>query len=105
MLEQRLEERVQEELHTALLFLAAIEGKERIAELGDRLDRALAVPVLYEDERLTSAAAQDQRRQAGAPRGQAIDDLAASLLLEQFLAGRRSDRATVDQETDIDAPA
>ena len=39
VLEQRIEERVQEELHTALLFLAAIEGEERIAELGDRLER------------------------------------------------------------------
>ncbi|TDJ15166.1 MAG: cyclic nucleotide-binding domain-containing protein [Deltaproteobacteria bacterium] len=38
VLEQRLEERVHEELHTALLFLAAIEGEERIAELGDRLE-------------------------------------------------------------------
>ena len=39
VLEQRLEERVHEELHTALLFLAAIEGEERIAQLGDRLER------------------------------------------------------------------
>ncbi|MBW1687876.1 MAG: cyclic nucleotide-binding domain-containing protein, partial [Deltaproteobacteria bacterium] len=40
LLSQRLEERVSEELHTALLFLAAIRHEDRIAELGDRLQRA-----------------------------------------------------------------
>ena len=40
LLRQRLEERVSEELHTALLFLAAIRHEDRIAELGDRLQRA-----------------------------------------------------------------
>jgi ATP/ADP translocase len=34
---QRLTERVHEALHTALLFLAAIEDEDRIAELGERL--------------------------------------------------------------------
>jgi hypothetical protein len=37
LLRQRLEERVYEKLHTALLFLAAIRGEDRIAELGERL--------------------------------------------------------------------
>lgn len=37
LLRQRLEERVGEKLHTALLFLAAIRHEARIAELGDRL--------------------------------------------------------------------
>jgi hypothetical protein len=37
LLRQRLEERVGEKLHTALLFLAAIRHEDRIAELGERL--------------------------------------------------------------------
>lgn len=37
LLRRRLRERVAEELHTALLFLAAIRGEDRIAELGERL--------------------------------------------------------------------
>jgi len=37
LLRQRLEERVVEKLHTALLFLAAIRREDSIAELGERL--------------------------------------------------------------------
>jgi hypothetical protein len=40
LLHQRLEERVHEQLHTAVLFLAAIRREDRIAELGDRLEQA-----------------------------------------------------------------
>jgi hypothetical protein len=40
LVRQRLAERVEEELHTALLFLAAIRDEDRIAELGDLLRRA-----------------------------------------------------------------
>ncbi|MBT40233.1 MAG: hypothetical protein CL938_16990 [Deltaproteobacteria bacterium] len=39
LLRRRLGERVREELRTAILFLAAIRQKDRIAELGDRIDR------------------------------------------------------------------
>jgi hypothetical protein len=39
LLRQRLEERVREQLHTALLFLAAIRHEDRIAELGERLQQ------------------------------------------------------------------
>jgi putative Holliday junction resolvase len=74
-------------------------------KLGDRLARHLDVPVVYEDERLTSVAAEAQRLTAGAPRGVAIDDLAAALLLEQFLAGRRIADQHTDERADVDAPA
>lgn len=37
LLRRHLCERVREEIHTALLFLAALRGEDRIAELGDRL--------------------------------------------------------------------
>jgi len=77
---QRLEERVYEELHTALLFLAAIRHEDRIAELGERLrdptrekrrhaivvealeatleseERLRLIPILDEGELLTKAA-------------------------------------------------
>lgn len=78
--------------------------------LGARLER-LGVPVEYEDETLTSAAAEDSEarrsqthgRQAGRggmrSRGRPADDLAASLILQQFLD--RQDQ----NERRLDAPA
>jgi hypothetical protein len=42
LLRQRLDERVREELHAALLLLASIRREERIAELGNRLRRTRA---------------------------------------------------------------
>ena len=74
-------------------------------KLGDRLDRELDVIVVYEDERLTSVEAEAQRREAGAPRGVASDDLAAALLLEQFMAGRRTPVPAVGKGPDDDATA
>jgi putative pre-16S rRNA nuclease len=74
-------------------------------KLGDRLDRELDVVVVYEDERLTSVAAEQQRREAGAPRGVASDDLAAALLLEQFLSSRRVTVQAADKRLDADATA
>jgi len=56
--------------------------------LGDRLARALDVELCYEDERLTTVAAEERLRGAGLGR-RARDDIAATLLLEQFLRGRR----------------
>ena len=74
-------------------------------KLGDRLARQLDVPVVYEDERFTSVEAEAQRRAAGAPRAVASDDLAAALLLEQFLAGRRTAEPPADEGADADATA
>ena len=52
--------------------------------LGERLRRRLDLPVEYEDERLTSVAAE---RATSSRR--ASDDLAAALLLQQFIDRRR----------------
>ena len=52
--------------------------------LGDRIKRSLGLPVEYEDERFTSVEAE---RLGGTRRP--VDDLAAVLILEQFLARRR----------------
>jgi putative Holliday junction resolvase len=81
------------------------EAARMARRLGERLDRQLDVPVVYEDERLTSVAAEEQRREAGAPRGVAIDNLAASLLLEQFLSGRRAGEGAVGEGADVDENA
>ena len=60
----------------------------RARKLGDRIARALGLPVRYEDERLTTVAAErdalDDR-----PR----DDIAAALILQQFIDRRRRQRA------------
>lgn len=56
--------------------------------LGDRITRSLEVELVYEDERLTSVAAEQQSRSAG--RRGPSDDLAATIILEQFLDRRRA---------------
>ena len=66
-------------------------------KLGDRLAR-LGLPVEYEDERLSSAAAE-----RGAPRGEAVDDVAAALLLQQFIDRRNASRARRDAGGEPDA--
>lgn len=53
--------------------------------LGDRIANGLGLPVEYEDERLTSSEAE---RLAGS--GKPTDDIAAALILEQFLVRRRA---------------
>ena len=69
--------------------LEGVEGEAARAarKLGDRLAR-LELPIEYEDERLTSVAA--ERR---APPGESADDIAAALLLQQFIDRRRGQRA------------
>lgn len=54
--------------------------------LGDRLARELGLPVEYEDERLTSAAAERAR---GKGSREPRDDIAAALILQQFIDRRR----------------
>lgn len=69
------------------LHMAGGEGVSAVMarRLGDRIARGLGLPVEYEDERLTSAEAE---RLGG--RTKPSDDLAATLILEQFLARRRA---------------
>ncbi len=54
--------------------------------LGDRIAKGLGLPVEYEDERLTS---EEAERLGG--HGKPTDDIAAALILEQFLARRRAE--------------
>ena len=57
---------------------------------GERLRRRLLLPVEYEDERLSSVAAERAARDSGARPGRPADDLAAAMLLQQFLDRRRA---------------
>ena len=71
------------------LLLDGREGEAaRLARrLGERVQRALGLPVEYEDERLSTVAA--EREGDGAPR----DDVAAALILQQFIDRRRREDA------------
>ncbi|MFA7249162.1 MAG: RuvX/YqgF family protein [Dehalococcoidia bacterium] len=62
------------------------EGAAQMARrLGERIERSLGLPVEYEDEQYTSVEAE---RLGGTRRP--ADDIAAVLILEQFLARRRA---------------
>ncbi len=67
------------------LLLDGSEGAAaRLARrLGSRIERALALPVAYEDERFTTVAA--EREGGDGPR----DDIAAALMLQQFIDRRK----------------
>ena len=61
------------------------------AEFADRLKQATGIPIVYWDERLTSAEAARVLREGNASieqRKAAIDKLAAVLLLESYLEAR-----------------
>ncbi len=79
------------------LLLDGGEGAAAAAAraLGERLARRLELPVEYEDERFTSVAAERTGK-----RGEARDDIAAALLLQQFIDRRRKTRHEA-----ADAPA
>ncbi|MQA00504.1 MAG: Holliday junction resolvase RuvX [Dehalococcoidia bacterium] len=77
------------------LTLRGDEGEAvRMARrLGARIVRQLAVPLEYEDERHTTSEAE---RLAG--RDRPSDDLAAAILLQQFIDRRRAAGGRTDQE-------
>lgn len=69
----------------------SLDGVERASaaaarKFGERIRRVLGLPVEYEDERWTTVAAEQD-----APRGRRSDDMAATLLLQQFIDRRRRD--------------
>lgn len=66
---------------------------EYTREFADRLHEHLGVPVVFWDERLTSAEAERMLRMAGASlaqRKKAVDRMSAVLLLESYLGYRRN---------------
>lgn len=70
------------------------ESAQLSRRLGARLAR-LGLPVEYEDETLTSQQAEAMTRSAGGSRRRPADDMAASLILQQFL-DRRAQAARRD---------
>lgn len=69
----------------------SLDGVERASaaaarRFGERVRRVLGLPVEYEDERWTTVAAEQDQ-----PRGRRSDDMAATLLLQQFIDRRRHD--------------
>ena len=63
------------------------ESARRSRRLGERIARVLGLPVVYADEQLTSVAADRIAARRGS--GQPADDIAATLILQQFLDDRR----------------
>jgi putative holliday junction resolvase len=85
-------------VHTLLigrpLHMSGSESKqsEYTREFADRLREFLQLPVVFWDERLTSAEAERVLRETGASfeqRKKAVDRLAAVLLLESYLTHRQ----------------
>ncbi|MDA0815031.1 MAG: Holliday junction resolvase RuvX [Chloroflexi bacterium] len=74
------------------------ESAQLARRLGARLTR-LGVPIEYEDETLTSHQAESMARSGGASRRRPADDVAAALILQQFL-DRRMRAGRRDPETD-----
>ncbi|MDA1010616.1 MAG: Holliday junction resolvase RuvX [Chloroflexi bacterium] len=75
------------------------ESAQLARRLGARLAR-LGLPIEYEDETLTSKQAALIARAARAPRRRSADDVAASLILQQFL-----DRHARDTRRDPESDA
>ena len=75
------------------LHLSGDESRqsEYTREFAERLEQALHIPVIFWDERLTSAEAERRLRLSGTSVGRAtgnVDRLAAILLLESYLGSR-----------------
>lgn len=67
---------------------------EAVRRTADRLGAALGLPVLYCDERLTSAEARRAMREAGVSEREqrgALDKVAAALMLQAWLDARRGE--------------
>jgi putative Holliday junction resolvase len=75
---------------------------EYTREFAHRLARHTSLPVVFWDERLTSAEAERMLRESGASLDQkkrSVDRLAAVLLLESYLDFRRDSAATEEEKT------
>ena len=85
-----------EDIHTIVIGLAIpMSGKPNAqvtstVRIAERI-RKLGVEVLFESEHLTSEAANDMVRRQVARSGVPIDDIAASVILQQYLNSKNSD--------------
>ena len=72
---------------------------EYTREFAERLRRHLHLPLIFWDERLTSAEAERSLREGGASleqRKKAVDRMAAVLLLESYLANQEMERGSAE---------
>ena len=85
-----------EDIHTIIIGLAMpMSGKPNAqvtstVRIAERI-RKLGVDVLFESEHLTSEAANDIVRRQVVRSGVPIDDIAASVILQQYLNSKNSD--------------
>jgi putative Holliday junction resolvase len=80
----------------------ASPGEARVEAVVGALKHALPVPVVTFDERGTSQEAQARLRELGLSPGrarQAVDAVAAAVLLEAFLAWSKAHKGTVDGDS------
>ncbi len=93
-------------VHTLLigkpLHMSGSESRqsEYTVEFAERLSRYLGLPVVFWDERLTSAEAERSLRETGASleqRKKAVDRIAAVLLLESYLEYQRNARSLEEE--------
>jgi putative Holliday junction resolvase len=77
------------------------EAARDARRLGERLRRTLGLPVEYEDERLTTHAAESRTGTTG--HGRASDDIAAAILLQQFIDRRSQGRGGGEEAHDATA--
>ncbi len=77
------------------LNMDGTEGRaaRRTRAFGRRLETAAGLALFFVDERLTSEAARDLSRAGRARKGRAIDDLAAVILMESWMADEAARRA------------
>ena len=76
---------------------------EYTREFADRLGRHTSLPVVFWDERLTSAEAERMLRETGASLDQkkkSVDRLSAMLLLESYLDFRRGSEEMLEENID-----
>jgi putative Holliday junction resolvase len=62
---------------------------EEVRKTGEKLVKSLELPIFYQDERLTSVAAEEQLRDLGVPqkkRKGLVDSRAASIILSEFIS-------------------
>lgn len=83
------------------LHMSGAESRqsEYTREFAGRLQRHLNLPLIFWDERLTSAEAERSLREGGASleqRKKAVDRMAAVLLLESYLANQDMERSSAE---------
>jgi putative Holliday junction resolvase len=67
------------------------ERAEKVRVTGEKLRKSLSIPVYYQDERLTTVAADEILRESGvaaSERKELVDSQSASVILADFLAAR-----------------